>query len=134
MIFHLLAAVVAQGAQSPELPPVTSCDPFEIFFDEGSATLSRPAQVLIDNIAAAWAGNRMGDRPTWKLGNHADAPGPEEYNFKLSRLRGEAVKAALVAKGMPSGMLIVDARGETDFLVPTDESHVYNRRVQVENC
>ena len=44
-------------------------------------------------------------------------------------LRRETVKAALIAKGMPSGKLIVDARGEMGFIVPTNEAHPRNRRV-----
>lgn len=63
MILRLLVAVAAQGELPPQPPPAITCDPFVIFFDEGSPKLNGSAQVLIGSIAAAWAGNGMGDRP-----------------------------------------------------------------------
>ena len=41
-----------------------------------------------------------------------DAAGSADANLRLARRRGEAVKAALVRRGVPAGAIDIDARGE----------------------
>lgn len=47
---------------------------------------------------------------------YADRIGPEAYNQKLSERRAEAVKAYLMAKGIPGNKIRTEGRGETETL------------------
>ncbi len=61
---------------------------------------------------------------------HTDAVGPAEQNLALSQARGEAVQAFWAAQGVDPARITVDARGESDLLVPTDGAEQANRRVE----
>lgn len=104
------------------------CDPFMLFFDSESAALTAGSLRLIDNIVAAKI-----QMPLRVIG-YADAPGSERHNLALSLKRAEAVKRALVARGVPEGMILVGGRGETGFFVATNGPEAQNRRVQVSDC
>jgi OOP family OmpA-OmpF porin len=101
-----------------------------LFFDAGSAALTAGSQRMINNIVSVKAHLTL---PIRVVG-HSDAPGSSAYNLALSRKRAEAVKRALVAKGIPASMIIVGARGETGFVVKTNAAEAQNRRVQVSEC
>ena len=128
---YLLLTVAAQSlVPPPPPPPPIFCDPFMIFFDSGSTRLTTSSQRMIDNIVSVkdqW-------KPPLRIIGHADAPGAERDNLALSRRWAEAVKSALIAKGMPASMLIVGGRGETRMLVDTDAAEAQNRRVHVSDC
>ena len=62
-----------------------------------------------ERIPQRWEGMRS---PIRVVG-YTDATGSEHYNPTLSLRRAEAAKAALVAKGVPAGRIIVSARGES---------------------
>ena len=47
-----------------------------------------------------------------------DTRGTEAYNLNLSQRRANAVVKYLVGKGVPSGMLIAESRGESDLKYP----------------
>ena len=49
----------------------------------------------------------------------ADRVGSDSFNLRLSRRRGEAVKAALVRRGFPADRIEVRALGEAQPLVET---------------
>jgi OOP family OmpA-OmpF porin len=53
---------------------------------------------------------------------HADRLGSSEYNGRLSRRRGEAVKRALVQRGLLPEAIRVHALGETELPVITSDN------------
>ncbi len=131
MVKYFFVAVTAQAlSPPPPPPPPPTCDPFLLFFDAGSATVTAKAHRTIDNIVSA----KDDMKPHLKVIGYTDAPGSKSYNLELSRLRAEAVKAALIAKGVPASMIIVGAGGEAHPLVERDVAEAQNRRVQVSAC
>lgn len=70
-----------------------------VFFESDQSDLSQTAQATLDK-QAQWL-TRYG-RYAFTIEGHADERGTREYNFALGARRSEAVKAYLVAKGIPS--------------------------------
>jgi outer membrane protein OmpA-like peptidoglycan-associated protein len=103
-----------------------------LFFDFASADLRPRGKTELDDIAKAYADSGK----TWKslrIQGHTDSRGSEDYNEELSRQRAEAVKAYLVAKGVPANLLDTEAYGERAPLVPgadTESEYQKNRRVE----
>jgi OmpA-OmpF porin, OOP family len=98
-----------------------------IRFEEGSARIDAASGALIDEVAAAL-------RPC--LGNiiaitgHTDSSGPEPGNLELSRARAQAVRQALMRRGISSDGLRargVGSRSPVAGLEPTDPA---NRRIE----
>jgi len=75
-----------------------------------------------------------------RLVGHADRLGSDRYNLDLSRRRAEAVKAHLVAKGVPASSIDASGRGEAEPMIECSERArqaliaclAPNRRVRVE--
>jgi OmpA-OmpF porin, OOP family len=131
MVRYLFLSIAIQASvPPPPPPPPILCDPFYLFFDAGSARLTAGSQRMIGNIVSV----KDLMKPPIRVVGYADAPGSERYNLTLSLRRAKAVRAALIAKGVPADWIIVGARGETNFLVETDAAEGQNRRVQVSEC
>lgn len=124
-----LLAFVALISQPP-LPPPPTNDPFVLFFDHASFKLDAGMENLVANIQKAF--ERSGAKRI-KLVGHADRKGSSTFNLQLSRRRAAAVKAALVARGVPDEVISVDGRGEDFPIVETADgvSEVQNRYVVV---
>ncbi len=90
--------------------------------DEGLAAVDRVVEA-----AAATPEARL------VLVGHTDRRGTEDYNLELSVRRAEAVRDALLARGVPTERLTLEGRGEADPAVPTadDIAEPANRRVEV---
>ncbi|MFQ5348695.1 MAG: OmpA family protein, partial [Rhodothalassiaceae bacterium] len=110
------------------LPPEVG--PFLVFFDFDSATLRADAAPILDDAAAAY--ERFGFVEVAVVG-HTDRAGPDRYNQGLSERRAAAVKAALVARGVPAERIATSGRGESEPLVPTNDGvrEPQNRRVEI---
>jgi OOP family OmpA-OmpF porin len=98
-----------------------------IRFEESSSTIDRPSRELLDEVAAAL-------RPCLgsiiAITGHTDTSGPEPGNLALSNERAEAVRQALMARGIPSDGLRARGVGSSepvDGLAPTDPA---NRRIE----
>ena len=97
-----------------------------IRFEESSARIDQASRTLVDEVAAAL-------RPCLgsiiSITGHTDSSGSEEGNLALSLARAEAVRDALVARGIPAGGLRVrgfGSRRPVEGLAPTDPA---NRRI-----
>lgn len=64
---------------------------------------------------------------------HTDTSGPKTYNQRLAFKRANAVKDALVERGVDASLIQVDAKGETELLVQTPDNvrEPANRRVNI---
>ncbi len=81
-----------------------------IFFRLNSHVISDQAHVSIDNLAKTL--KEMSPARKFKVIGSADrATGSEKYNMELSRKRAQAVRDALVAKGVDASKLEVIALG-----------------------
>ena len=98
-----------------------------IRFEESSARIDIASQPLVDEVAAAL-------RPCLgsiiEISGHTDSSGSEPGNLALSLARAEAVRDALVARGITRDGLRVRGLGPqrpVDGLAPTDPA---NRRIE----
>ena len=129
----MLEAIALLAVTPPPLPPApVICDPFLLFFESGSARLSPESQALAGNAARAF---EQEGRPVRVAGN-ADRQGSRDANRRLSLARAEAVRAALVANGLPQALIGVEGRGEDFPLFATADGvpHEQNRYVAIDSC
>lgn len=105
-------------------------DIYGIYFAFNSATI-RPQS---DSMLGAIAG-MMRREPSWTLRvtGHTDDVGGDASNLTLSRRRAEAVKAALVARGVAVGRLDTGGAGASapKATNATLEGRAQNRRVEL---
>jgi outer membrane protein OmpA-like peptidoglycan-associated protein len=99
-----------------------------VFFSAGSAELGSRAREAL-SAQAQWL-NRWHEFEA-AIEGHADDPGSEEDNFKLSEQRAEAVRRRLVAEGVEASRLAIVAQGRTQRLATCAgvECAAQNRRV-----
>ena len=104
-----------------------------VAFDFDSADVKDMQAQYLANIGAAIK-KILKDSPeeVFFIGGHADAPGTEAYNQKLSNKRALQVKNALVnIFGIPAKNIMAGGFGEKHLKVPTDRPEQANRRVTV---
>ncbi len=97
----------AQALES-ELQRIVSVTP--IVFASGQTNLNALQERILDSVAEiiqAYSG------PLVTIVGYTDAAGSEEGNQTISLLRAENVRDYLVAQGIPTERLLLDARGET---------------------
>ncbi|MGB1025815.1 MAG: OmpA family protein [Rhodospirillaceae bacterium] len=99
---------------------------FSIYFDFNSAEIT-PEGLNIVAEAASFAGATN----AIALRGWADTVGDPGYNLKLSQERAEAVRAALVAAGVPAANMVTQAEGETNLPVATGANVRERRNRQV---
>lgn len=109
------AAAPAASAPPPPPPPAITRN-FMVFFDWDKSDLTADARQVLNNVAAA---ARTGSIASVQVTGHADTSGSDEYNQRLSMRRAEAVREYLVGLGLGAGQIAIDAKGETELMVPT---------------
>lgn len=135
----LLSALLLQAPESPEA--VQTCPggfalsagepcPFLVFFDSSEAEISRDSSAVLERLLAEW---RRGGFTRVRLVGHSDRSGPAVANLRMSRDRAEAIRDWLLAQGMPATALQVQALGERQPIIPTEDGvrEPQNRRVEV---
>lgn len=103
------------GSSMSPPPPPQGLPTYLVFFDFDKAALSADAQKIIEE-AADYA-RQNGTAALTAIG-HADTAGASTYNMDLSKRRAEAVKAALVARGIAAQKIAVKSVGEAQALPP----------------
>ncbi len=100
----------------------------DIDFPEGGATLTPEADKKLDLAARLF---RDANPVIMFTSGHTDKTGDEYANVLLSARRAEAVKKALVDRGIPADRLLIQALGETDLANASDPYAAENRRVTI---
>jgi hypothetical protein len=99
-------------------------------FETGKATVDPDAAGLLDDIATA-----LKNFPDWQLliASHTDNTGSEADNDALSRERANAIKAALVERGVDEKRLLTAGVGSRRPIASNDtpEGRALNRRVEL---
>ena len=112
-------------AVAPEAPK-----PFIVFFGFASTEVTAAGGRVIDEAVAA--AERLGI-VDFTITGHADRAGAEDFNMILSLQRAEAVRDALVARGVKANGISVAGRGEAEPAVATPDGvrEPANRRVEI---
>ncbi len=101
-----------------------------VFFPTGSAALDPKAESQIDYTARLF---REGNPFVMTVAGHTDSVGQDYPNLILSARRAEAVKQALISRGIPAERLQIQALGESDPAVQgrDEDADAKNRRVRI---
>lgn len=101
-----------------------------VFFDWDKATITPVSDKVIGDAAAAAGQLRT---VSIQVVGHTDTSGAPAYNQRLSLRRAEAVRQALLGKGVSVRQISVEGRGESQLMVPTGQNvrEPSNRRAQV---
>jgi OmpA-OmpF porin, OOP family len=102
----------------------------KVQFETDSTRITAKSQPLLDQIAVALRGHP--ELSDVRVQGHTDNVGGRDYNEKLSRERAEAVKAALMRRGVAEGRLHARGLGETRPIASnqTKGGRAKNRRVE----
>lgn len=101
----------------------------EIIFQSGNASISPVSLPLLDALAGV---GLLCQSFQIEIGNHTDSRGSDEYNFRLSRERADAIRDHFVTKGVPAEILDPVGYGESQLIDPgqSAEAHARNRRTE----
>ena len=97
----------------------------EAFFDYNSSSLKPGAYTEISRVSSIL--NKY-PHTRIQIAGHTDSKGSEQYNLDLSNRRAEAVKNALVQRGVDPMRIEAIGYGES---MPISSSDAMNRRVEV---
>ena len=114
----------------PPPPVVCPASDFVVYFEWDRSNLNQAALDVIDQaVARARQCNVAGI----VVVGHTDTSGSTRYNVGLSERRSSVVRDALVARGLATGSIRTEARGETDLARATRDGvrEPLNRRTAV---
>lgn len=102
----------------------------DLVFEPGTATLAGDAPAGIARVAV-WVA--AAPAQSIRIEGHTDATGSAEANLNLSLRRAEAVRDALIARGVPAARIEVAGAGSAQPVASNDDAagRAQNRRVVV---
>jgi len=120
--FNPKAAPIVEGPAAPEN--------FVVYFDVDSSAITADAATVLDRVADA---AKAGGVVRLDLEGHTSTTASNAYNLDLSEDRVNAVKDALVARGLDAATLATAFFGETALAVQTGDGveEPLNRRATI---
>jgi outer membrane protein OmpA-like peptidoglycan-associated protein len=103
---------------------------FTLYFIEGSDDLTEDSKLILESMFADLAKRAI---PDVLVVGHTDAVGSDQYNDALATKRAQAVRSALIGRGIPAEDVVAIGRGKRELLVPTPDGFAEprNRRVEI---
>lgn len=103
---------------------------FMLYFIEGSDELTEDSKRTLESV---FADLRQRKVPDVLVIGHTDAVGSDTFNDALARKRAEAVRTALIGRGIAPADVVAIGRGKRELLVPTADgvAEPRNRRVEI---
>ncbi len=124
------ATAYSKEAMEQALATKHHYDLYGIHFDFDKAVIEPDSNALLDDITTA-----LKHFPKWRLRitGHTDSSGKPEYNEELSMNRANAIKQALVERGIDAARLETFGMGEKQPVASNDtpEGQALNRRVEL---
>ena len=124
------ATAYSKEAMEQALATKHHYDLYGIHFDFDKAVIEPDSNALLDDITTA-----LKHFPKWRLRitGHTDSSGKPEYNEELSMNRANAIKQALVERGIDAARLETLGMGEKQPVASNDtpEGQALNRRVEL---
>lgn len=102
----------------------------DVLFDVNKSSLKPGAMNTMDRLAAFL---KQGEGRSVVVEGHTDSTGSEEYNLELSRMRADAVRTALVERGVKADQIQATGKGEATPVASNDNAggRQQNRRVEI---
>jgi outer membrane protein OmpA-like peptidoglycan-associated protein len=102
----------------------------DVLFDSGRASLKAGAFATLDRLAQFM---RENPQRKLKIEGHTDSVGSDSFNNELSLRRAEAVRIALVQRGVDGGRIETEGLGKSQPVASNDtvEGRQRNRRVEI---
>jgi hypothetical protein len=118
----MLFLAASANAQAPGV--------FTVYFGLGEAALDTAGHQTVADAAASYM---QTGAARVEVTGYADRSGSADFNQALSARRAEAVRVALVQRGVPDSSVSVDAEGEGNPAVMTADGQreARNRRVEI---
>jgi arylsulfatase A-like enzyme len=130
MAFAQTATAYSKEGMEQALATKHHYDLYGIHFDFDKAVIQPDSNALLDDITTA-----LKQFPGWRLRitGHTDSTGDAAYNEELSMNRANAIKQALVERGIDASRLETLGTGEKQPVASNDtpEGQALNRRVEL---
>lgn len=100
-----------------------------IQFSTASVIVGAKSQAALDEIAKA----ALSCPGVLRVEGHTDSVGRAGFNVVLSRRRAEAVREALITRGVPADRLVAEGMGSRDPVATnqTSDGRALNRRIEI---
>ena len=110
--------------------PMASATKFVVYFAFDKSVITADGKKVVDAAADYYKKNGT---LKIKVDGYTDLAGTAQYNMGLSKRRADAVRAALVADGVPAGVITEAWHGKQNPAVPTPDGvrEPRNRRVEI---
>lgn len=138
---NAIGGMVAAPAPDEFMPPVTAAPApagqmapedakYLVFFDFNSSKVDAGGSSVIDSVAAEIQKQNISGV---NVIGYTDTSGSAKYNKRLSAKRANAVRDALVARGINANLLMIDSMGEENLMVQTGDNvrEPANRRAEI---
>lgn len=102
----------------------------DVLFDTGKSTLKSGAMATLDRLADFL---KQAPERSVIIEGHTDSVGSDDYNMELSQRRADAVKAALLQRGVAAERVVSAGKGEAFPVAGNDTAagRQQNRRVEI---
>ena len=115
------AALAAQPTRSAS---------FTLYFVEGSDALTEDSKRVLESVFADLNGRKVADV---LVVGHTDTVGSDQFNDALALQRAEAIRRAMIERGVAPADISAVGRGKRELLVQTPDGvpEPRNRRVEI---